>query len=348
MLVPFATPGPRKTGYMWSLTHHSSDLRAQKSLFFSPEFPVQPVITWHPSPPPHFALWGRKQSSSDVLYGPSRLGRNQDVLLGAGMIVSALAGRFVSLQVISWMDNDRYTFPAIFHFCRRGSEKHGTLWPRGHLCKQASRLPKLAAPRSGWHKDTFSQLATRPRGDPATLWMLGSVSGGCKSGKLGGWGAGWWGNIEEATLDFWRVRWTLMGRRSRRMRRWWGGRRGTGRRMACGRGHSFDLWFFNFSELWRLQSIPTAAEGKEGKGWEGGTWRGVEVERWSRSFDSWLVWLMPKDITPRKKCWPLDWSCVLLHVWQAGAIWPPFVWWRQHEEGSSLVYEAGNIPVMDL
>lgn len=218
-----------------------------KSLyFFSPEFPVQPVITWHPSPPPLFALWGRKQSSSDVLYGPSRLGRNQDVLLGAGMIVSALAGRFVSLQVISWMDNDRYTFPAIFHFCRRGSEKHGTLWPWGHLCKQVSRLPKLAAPRSGWHKDTFSQSAARPRGDPVTLWVLGSVSGGCKSGKLGGWGAGWWGNIEEATLDFWRVRWTLMGRRSRRMRRWWGGRRGTGRRMACGRGHSFDLWFFNF------------------------------------------------------------------------------------------------------
>lgn len=112
----------------------SSNLRAQKSLFFlSPEFPIQPVITCRPSPPPLFALWGRKQSSSDILYGPSRLGRNQDVLLGAGMIVSALAGRFVSLQVISWMDNDRYTFPAIFHFCRRGSEKHGTLWPWGHL-----------------------------------------------------------------------------------------------------------------------------------------------------------------------------------------------------------------------
>ncbi|CAB1435515.1 unnamed protein product [Pleuronectes platessa] len=47
------------------------------------------------------ALWSRKRSRSDVLYGPSRLGRNQDVLLGAGMIVSALVGRFVSLQVIS-------------------------------------------------------------------------------------------------------------------------------------------------------------------------------------------------------------------------------------------------------
>ncbi|KAI4801737.1 hypothetical protein KUCAC02_019612, partial [Chaenocephalus aceratus] len=48
-------------------------------------FPFQSVIICHP------ALRGRKQSSSDILYGPSRLGRNQDVLLGAGMIVSALA-----------------------------------------------------------------------------------------------------------------------------------------------------------------------------------------------------------------------------------------------------------------
>lgn len=34
---------------MWS--HHSSNLKAQSLYFFSPEFPVQPVITWHPSPP---------------------------------------------------------------------------------------------------------------------------------------------------------------------------------------------------------------------------------------------------------------------------------------------------------
>uniref|UniRef100_A0AAV2K923 Uncharacterized protein n=1 Tax=Knipowitschia caucasica TaxID=637954 RepID=A0AAV2K923_KNICA len=32
----------------------------------------------------------KRVRSSDALYGPSRLGRNQDVLLGAGMIVSAL------------------------------------------------------------------------------------------------------------------------------------------------------------------------------------------------------------------------------------------------------------------
>lgn len=126
----------------WTI-YSSSNLRAQSPFFFTPEFPVQPVITCRSSPPPLFALPGRKQSSSDVLYGPSRLGRNQDVLLGAGMIVSALAGRFVSLQVISWMNNDRYTFPAIFHFCRRGSEKHGTLWPWGHRCKQVGRHPKL-------------------------------------------------------------------------------------------------------------------------------------------------------------------------------------------------------------
>lgn len=81
------------------------------------------IITCPLSPPPPCALWDRKWGDSDILYGPSRLGRNQDVLLGAGMIVSALAGRFVSLQVISWMDNDRYTFPAIFHFCRRGIRK---------------------------------------------------------------------------------------------------------------------------------------------------------------------------------------------------------------------------------
>lgn len=178
----------------------SSNLRAQKSLFFlSPEFPIQPVITCRPSPPPLFALWGRKQSSSDILYGPSRLGRNQDVLLGAGMIVSALAGRFVSLQVISWMDNDRYTFPAIFHFCRRGSEKHGTLWPWGHLRKQVSRLPKLAELRTGWDKDTFSQSATRPHGDPVDvgfsewwlqIWEVGRGAGGWMMRKY--WGSHSW------------------------------------------------------------------------------------------------------------------------------------------------------------
>lgn len=121
-------------------------------------------------PTPVFALWGRKQSGSDILYSPSRLRRNQDVLLGAGMIVSALAGRFVSLQVISWMDNDRYTFPAIFQFCSRGSEKHRTLWPRGHLCKQVSRLSKLADRHTGGDKDTFSQSATRPGSDLVTMW----------------------------------------------------------------------------------------------------------------------------------------------------------------------------------
>lgn len=151
---------------LFSILHLTSE---HKSLYFlSPEFPLQPVITCRPSPPPPSALWDRKRSSSDVLYGPSRLGRNQDVLLGAGMIVSALAGRFVSLQVISWMDNDRYTFPAIFHFCRRESEKHGTVWPRGHLRKPVGRLHKLAELQTGWDKDTFSRSATRPRSDPVT------------------------------------------------------------------------------------------------------------------------------------------------------------------------------------
>lgn len=135
-----------------------------------------------------------------------------------------------------------------------------------------------------------AQRHIQPVGHKTSRWPCDPVDVGFSEwwlqiwevGGWGGvWGAGWWGNIEEATLDFWRVRWTLMGRRSRRMRRWWGGRRGTGRRMACGRGHSFDLWFFNFFWLWRLQSIRTAPEGKEGKGWEakegyGGVlkWRG--------------------------------------------------------------------------
>lgn len=134
-------------------------------IFLPSEFPLQPKVTCRLPPHPS-AWWGRKRSSSDVLYSPSRLGRNQDVLLSAGMIVSALAGRFVSLQVISWMDNDRYTFPAIFQLCGGGSEKHGTLWPKGHLCQQESRLLKLAEPQ--WDKGTIRQLDTRTSTDPMT------------------------------------------------------------------------------------------------------------------------------------------------------------------------------------
>lgn len=87
------------------------------------EFPPVPLpITCRP--PPHhllLCLWpDRKWSSSDVLYGPWRLGRNQDVMLGCrDDCVSTCRPCFVSLQVISSMDNDRYTFPAIFHSCRR-------------------------------------------------------------------------------------------------------------------------------------------------------------------------------------------------------------------------------------
>lgn len=214
------------------------------------------MITYHqPAPTP--ALWDRKWSSSDVLYGPSRLGRNQDVLLGAGMIVSALAGRFVSLQVISWMDNDRYTFPAIFHFCRRGSDKHRTLWPWGHLHKQESRLLKLAELQTSRDKDTISQPATRPRSDPVTSdcrWVWGLVSVGFKSGR--------WRVDDEEILrkpllisDAFDELWWIEGRGG-----WKGyGLAGGGGGRGCdeewggcdgvwqdSRGHSFDLWIFNF------------------------------------------------------------------------------------------------------
>lgn len=211
------------------------------------EFPLQPVITCCPSPPPPCALWGRKRSSSDVLYGPSRLGRNQDVLLGAGMIVSALAGRFVSLQVISWMDNDRYTFPAIFRFCRRGSEKHGIQWPRGHLCKQA---PKVSRASDRVRQRHIQPVSHKTSQWPPDLRLEVGVGFGQWWLQTREMDSGWWGNIEEATLDFWRVWWTLMDRRSRRMRGWWCGRRGTGRRgngrwRVAGWLRSF-FWFMIF------------------------------------------------------------------------------------------------------
>lgn len=224
-------------------------------------------------PTPVFALWGRKQSGSDILYSPSRLRRNQDVLLGAGMIVSALAGRFVSLQVISWMDNDRYTFPAIFQFCRRGSEKHRTLWPWGHLCKASKQTLKISK-SSHWgrqrHIQPVSNKTWQWPGDHVDVefseWWLQSGGG--------------WGNIEEATLDFWRVWWTLMGRRSRRMRGRWCGRRGD--REEDGVWPRSFFWFIIFEPFLTVKTTQYmhSTGGETGaEGWS------AEVERWSRSFD---------------------------------------------------------------
>lgn len=91
-----------------------------------------------------------------------------------------------------------------------------------------------------------------------------------------------------------------------------------------------SLWLMDFQLFVtvKAQSIHTA--GKRGKmGSKGGMlkWRGLM-----------LFWFMTGVINaqgyyPLEKPWPLDWSSVLLHVWQARAIWPPFVSWRRREEG---------------
>lgn len=201
-----------------------------------------------PLSPLHNLWWSRKWSSLDVLYSPSRLGRNQDVLLSAGMIVSALAGRFVSLQVIFWMDNDRYTFPAIFQCCRTGSEKHSTQWPRGHLCEQESRLLQSVE----LDKDNHPVRHKNSRW-PRDLRLEAGAGFGHWWLQIQEMEGGWWGNIEEVTLDFWRVWWTLMGGRSRRMKGvtvWQEGGRGwdeEGRKVGGvwqhSWGHLLDLWF---------------------------------------------------------------------------------------------------------
>lgn len=88
---------------------------------------------------------------------------------------------------------------------------------------------------------------------------------------------------------------------------WQEGDREKGERaMACGRIAEVVLLIYDFSTFSNCVGCRGyARQGGGGKmGSEGGLQRGIEVEGWSCSFDLWLGWLMPKDITPWKKKLP--------------------------------------------
>lgn len=102
------------------------------------------------------------------------------------------------------------------------------------------------------------------------------------------------------------------------------------------------FWFMNFcnfSNCWDCTVYARQGRGR-GDGRRRRDWSGGVVARF---------WFMTAVINAHgyypleKKRRPLDWSCVLLHVWHAGAIWPPFVFWRWQKEKVIFTEGPGNI-----
>lgn len=157
----------------------------------------------------------------------------------------------------------------------------------------------------------------RPCSDPMTSYRRWSlVSGGFKSGRR---------RLDDEEilrkpLDFWRVWWTLDRKGGRGG--WKGyslaeGGQGTGEGglvwLACGSIAEvmhliYDFLTFFFKQR-RLQSVCTAGKGAGAK--EGCGGRMVTLFRFmTRVINAWGYYPLEKSAGP------LNWSCVLLHVWQ--------------------------------